>query len=84
MKYLLCGDLHFGAKQDSEKHNQRVIDFLKWACTLKEKYKLDTFVQFGDYFDSRNKINVSTLNYGIEGAKILRDNRRKRNIRACW
>jgi DNA repair exonuclease SbcCD nuclease subunit len=68
-KYLLIGDLHFGAKNDSDKHNLQLLEFIDWAC---EKFAdHDQVVQLGDYFDHRTKIQLQTLERAVEGAKRL-------------
>lgn len=71
--YLCIGDLHFGEKGNSDKFNQQVLDFLRWCVDYANDPKngIDFIVQFGDYFHTRHKIDVSTLNYGIRGAEIL-------------
>lgn len=74
MKYCLIGDLHFGEKGNSEKHNKQVLGVLQFAIDESKKRGVTTCFQFGDYFDNRTKIEVSTLGYGIDGAKLLADN----------
>jgi len=81
MKILLIGDLHYGEKSNSDKFNQRVTEFIKWACDLSEHHEIDYVVQAGDWFHSRHKIDVSTLNHGIEGAKILGEHYGKDNTK---
>lgn len=71
MSYLIVGDLHFGAKKNSEKFNQQILEFIDWMIEFARKNNVDTIIQEGDWFESRNSINVLTLNYGIEGAKRI-------------
>lgn len=80
MKVLVIGDLHWGEKGNSEKYNQQVLRFINWAAALKDEYGTDTCIQLGDWYHQRNKIDVNTLNYGIEGAKILEDAFGKENF----
>lgn len=70
MKLLLIGDIHYGEHGNSEKYNQQVNNFMDWVC---EKFvgTVDKTVQLGDWFHHRNQVNVSTLGYGIAGAKKL-------------
>ena len=70
-KFLLIGDLHFGEKSNSEKFNNQVIDFIDWACEKGVEKGVDGVIQLGDYFHTRHKIDVSTLNYGLRGAERL-------------
>ena len=78
-KCLVIGDLHFGEKGNSEKFNKQLLDFLRWVV---ENFKdeVDAVVQLGDFFHHRKKIQLDTLNYGIEGAKILGNAFGKENV----
>lgn len=69
----MIGDLHYGEKGDSDKHNDQTNDCLRWAVSEAKKRSCTTVVQFGDWFHNRNRVNVNTMNKGIEGAKILSD-----------
>lgn len=71
MKLLLIGDLHFGERSDSQKFNEHILKFLTWSVELAKEHGLESVVQLGDWFHHRNKIQVQTLTYGIEGARIL-------------
>ena len=79
MKYLFIGDLHFGEQGNSQKFNGQILDFLRWVVETFSA-DVDGVVQVGDYFDSRNRIDVSTLNYGIMGSKILQEGFGKENV----
>lgn len=70
-KVLLIGDLHFGERGDSEKFNQHILTFVDWAIELGKKESVDAVIQLGDWFHHRNKVQVHTLAYAIEGAKML-------------
>ena len=74
MKYILLTDIHFGNKGNSDEFNQQCLDFLQFVQNyIDEKlYGEDVLPIFlGDWFHSRNTINVKTLNYGIEGLRIF-------------
>lgn len=79
MKLLIFGDLHLGIKSDSPKHNQQILDFIDHVC---DEYagKVDSVVQLGDWYDHRSKIQIATLNRGIEGSKRLADTFGKDNV----
>lgn len=79
-KFLLIGDLHFGEKSNSEKYNKQVLDFIDWVCGVGEENGVDGVVQLGDYFHTRHKIDVSTLNYGLQGAERLSATFSKENV----
>jgi DNA repair exonuclease SbcCD nuclease subunit len=70
VKVLIIGDLHFGEHSNSEKYNKNMVDFFDWVTKIDN---IDLVIQMGDYFHSRNSVNVQTLNYGIKGAKILNE-----------
>lgn len=78
MKILIIGDIHYGEHGNSQKYNQQVNNFMDWVC---EKFidKVDAVVQLGDWYHHRNQVNVSTLGYGIVGAKKLSDTFGKEN-----
>lgn len=71
MKKILIGDIHFGERSNSEEFNSQILEMLEFACEYAEKNNIEECVQFGDYYHHRHQLNVSTLNYGILGAKIL-------------
>ena len=67
-------DIHFGAKTNSEQHNQDCLNFIKWFCEqVKKDSDIDHIVFMGDWFENRSALNVMTLNYSYQGAKILND-----------
>lgn len=78
-KWVLIGDLHFGERGDSEKFNHQLIKMLEWVCS-KFKGKVDGVIQVGDWFHSRSKVKLNTLNHGIDGAKLLGDTFGKDNV----
>lgn len=70
-KVILIGDTHFGEKGNSLKYNQQLVDFFHWVVDFAESNDITKAVHMGDYYHNRNTINVETINYGIEGAKVL-------------
>lgn len=71
MKTILLGDLHFGEKGNSEKFNQQILDFLQWVIDIGKDRGADSIVQMGDWFHHRDKIQVRTLTYARDGARML-------------
>lgn len=71
MKYVLFTDIHFGKKSNSDEFNQQCLDFLKFIEDTVNEIHIDGAIFLGDWFDSRNAINVKTLKYGIEGIYSL-------------
>ena len=71
MKVLIVGDVHHGERGDCVKYNQHLLDFYDHIIEYAKEQGISTLIQLGDYFHQRNKIQVSTLAYGIEGARRL-------------
>ena len=79
-KVMLIGDLHFGAKKDSPEFQQSILRFIDWTINLANEKNVTHCVQMGDFFDSRNSVNVNTVNCAIDGAKKLSDAFGKENF----
>jgi DNA repair exonuclease SbcCD nuclease subunit len=73
-KGALLTDIHFGKKSNSPIHNQDCLDFLTWFCgNVKQDPSIDYIAFLGDWNESRTSIDVSTINYSYQGAKLLND-----------
>lgn len=73
-KGLLFTDIHWGKKQNSDAHNQNCIDFIQFMIShINQDNTIDHILFMGDWFDNRNTVNISTLNYAHQGAKLLND-----------
>jgi DNA repair exonuclease SbcCD nuclease subunit len=70
-KGLHFTDVHFGRKNNSDEHNQKCYDFIDYACDGSIKHKVDHIVILGDFFETRNAINISTINYACRAIKNL-------------
>lgn len=67
-------DIHFGAKGNSEQHNQDCLEFIDWFCdNVKAMGDIDAIGFLGDWFENRNALNVATLNHSYEGAKKINE-----------
>lgn len=69
-------DIHFGKKSNSETHNKDCLRFIEFFCDRVKQNKnknIDHIVFLGDWFDHRNAINISTLNYSYKALKLLND-----------
>jgi DNA repair exonuclease SbcCD nuclease subunit len=74
IKTAAMTDIHFGAKSNSELHNQDCLRFVDWFCEqVKKDPKIDNVVFMGDWYENRSALNVMTLNYSYRGAKKLND-----------
>lgn len=69
MKVVLFGDIHFGEHSNSDEHNKNCLDFLEYMNDWCDNHINEDFITIflGDWYHSRNSINVKTLNYGKEG-----------------
>ena len=71
-KGAFCTDIHFGKKSNSKLHNEDCIRYLEWFC---EQVKADPEIDYvgflGDWNENRSSLNIATLNYSYEGAKLL-------------
>lgn len=72
-KGLLFTDIHFGRKQNSDEHNQICSKFIDFAIEGVKTNKCDHIIFLGDWFETRNAINVSTINYAYNCANKLND-----------
>lgn len=74
IKGLLFTDIHWGKKQNSDKHNQNCLDFIQFVIdSIQDDPSIDHVIFMGDWFDNRNTVNVSTLNYAHLGAQLLNE-----------
>lgn len=73
-KAAVATDAHWGAKANSELHNQDCMRYFEWFCDNVRADPSITHVNFlGDWFETRSAINISTLNYAYRGAQMLND-----------
>ena len=70
-KSLLFTDIHWGRKQNADSHNQHCDSFIDFACEKAKQQKVDHIIFMGDWYENRNAINVSTINWAYNGAKKL-------------
>lgn len=73
-KSAVFTDIHFGRKSNSRLHNEDCLNFVKWFCErVKEEGDTDHIVFLGDWFESRSAIDVETLTYSYQAAKLIND-----------
>jgi DNA repair exonuclease SbcCD nuclease subunit len=72
-KAAIFGDLHIGYKGNSNIHNQDCLDYLHWFVEVAQQNDCDICIFLGDYFHNRNNTNLVTMNYGLQGLRILSD-----------
>lgn len=71
MKGLYFTDIHFGRRSNDRVHNQDCYDFVAWACKRARQLGVDYVSFLGDWFESRNSVDISTLNIGYQAAGEL-------------
>lgn len=73
-KGAFCTDIHFGKKRNSRLHNEDCIRYLQWfASKVREIGDIDYVGFLGDWHENRSAIDIETLNYSYQGARILND-----------
>ncbi len=71
-KGAFCTDIHFGKKSNSRKHNEDCIRYLEWfEKQVADAGDIDYIAFLGDWNENRSAINIETLNFSYEGARIL-------------
>lgn len=70
---FLFTDIHFGKHSNSKVYNEDCIRFLNYMkdYIIKNNYENFQIIFLGDWYNERNSVNVSTLNYGTRGLQIL-------------
>ena len=73
-KAAVCTDIHFGKKSNSKIHNEDCIRFLEWFVSkVKEDPEIDHIMFLGDWNENRSALDIATLNYSYQGARMLND-----------
>lgn len=66
-------DIHWGAKANSELHNQDCLRYVDWFIDqVKSDPEIDHIMFLGDWFENRSSLNIQTLKYAQEGFNRLR------------
>ena len=72
-KAAVFSDLHMGLKVNSYIHNQDCLEYMHWFVEQAQNHNCDICLFLGDYFHNRNNTNLVTMNYGLQGLRILSD-----------
>ena len=70
-KVACLTDIHFGLKGNSRIHNRDCEDFVNWFCETAQKENCETCIFLGDWHNSRNTTDVSTMNYTVSSLEKL-------------
>lgn len=67
-------DIHFGAKNNSDQHNEDCLRFVEWFCEqVRNDPTVDNIMYLGDWFENRTAVNISTMNYSYKAAKLINE-----------
>lgn len=70
-KGMYMSDIHFGKKSNSEQHNKDCLNYISWFCEQVKEEKPDYIGFLGDWNENRSALNVATLNFSYQGARML-------------
>ncbi len=72
-KAISFTDIHFGRSGNSPQANLDNLEFIRWAIEVGKTWGAETMIMTGDWHDNRHSLHVSTMNYSLEGMKLLND-----------
>lgn len=65
-------DIHWGAKGNSELHNQDCQRFIEWVGSIiSANPSIDSIAFLGDWYENRSAINILTMKYSQIGAETV-------------
>lgn len=71
-KVAMFTDIHWGKRNNSHIHNNDCLEFVQFFCEqVKADKEIDAVMFLGDWFENRNAVNISTLNYSHRGLDAL-------------
>jgi DNA repair exonuclease SbcCD nuclease subunit len=70
-KAAVFGDIHYGLKNNSRRHNTDCEEFVHWFIKQAKSENCETCIFMGDLQHHRSAVNVSTLNYLVSAVKLL-------------
>lgn len=73
-KAAIWTDIHFGLKSNSVLHNEDCLAFVRWATAKAKEEGCETCIFLGDWHNSRNNLNIVTLNYSLQALEHMSAN----------
>ena len=70
-KAAVFTDIHFGGKNDSERHNLDCLNFITWFCEKVREEQCDAVIFMGDWFDNRSRHRHDTTHYSWQAIELL-------------
>lgn len=71
---VVFGDIHLGHKNNSDVFNKDCIEYLKWMINITKERNIKSCFFLGDWHHVRSSLNIKTLNYSLEGLRLLSEN----------
>jgi DNA repair exonuclease SbcCD nuclease subunit len=72
-QYLLLSDTHLGLYGSNDNWHEIVLKLFQTIADFCVKNNVKKIIHLGDFFDNRKSLNVKTISYAIQIAKILND-----------
>lgn len=72
-KAAVFTDIHFGAKSNSDQHNEDCLKFIDWFVKTARENGCETCIFLGDYHNNRSSMNIKTMQYAERGLSILNE-----------
>lgn len=72
-KTIVFTDIHYGMRNNSNEHNLSCENFVKWMIEEAKVWGSKVCIFGGDWHHIRSSINVTTLNFSVNGLKLLND-----------
>ena len=70
-KAVLFADIHYGLKNNSTTHNIDCDNYITWLISESKKFGAETCIFLGDFFHTRNNINVQTFDHAVKSLEKL-------------
>lgn len=70
-KLIQFTDIHWGARNNADQHNQDNLDYIDWLIQQISVEKPSHIAFLGDWFENRNAVNIKTLDYASQGIQRL-------------
>jgi len=71
MKYITITDLHFGAKNNSQQHNEDLQKFFEHIVDYAKSNDISNVIITGDTFQQRDKLDILTITSAMKSFKYL-------------
>lgn len=72
-KIAMFGDIHYGCRGNDIVHNKDCLTFIEWFTEQVKITECDCIIFLGDFWENRSALNVGTINYGLQGLRMLNE-----------